>query len=205
MSDKNDWKCPECGYNNFSYRDECQKCKCWKSKAFLYKSNSTGTTRKGDWNCSCGELNFASRTNCRKCRKNKSGDQTQNNSNMKSGDWNCSCGELNFASRVICRKCHKDKCDDQSQNMMKPGDWICSSCDLVNFGSRSVCYDCGTPKVITQEETCVICMERNIDTVITVCKHLGYCNLCALSMNKCPICRTKYDPDTQLLKVFKVK
>lgn len=174
MSRQGDWKCPECGYDNFASRDACGKCKCWRSKAF---KNQPIEKKRGDWNCPCGELNFASRTECRKCGKGKqSSSNTQNPS--------------------------------KTVPVAKPGDWYCA-CGTMNFGSRNACYGCGNPKETqnnqsNETETCIICMERKKDTVITKCGHLGYCNLCALNMNKCPICRVNYNPDTDLLKVFQV-
>jgi hypothetical protein len=80
----------------------------------------------------------------------------------------------------------------------------------MNFGSRTVCFGCGKAKEgekekeEQEEEICVICMENRIDTVIKVCGHFGCCGLCALNMYKCPICRAAYNPDVDLLKVYKV-
>lgn len=49
---------------------------------------------------------------------------------------------------------------------------------------------------------CVICMDKPRAMVISVCGHLSMCDVCAFTQNKCPICRTPYNPDTQLIKVF---
>ncbi|QKF94690.1 zinc finger ranBP2-type protein [Fadolivirus algeromassiliense] len=186
MSKRGDWNCPDCGYSNFASRTECLNCKCWRSKAL---KSQPMEKKKGDWNCSCGELNFASRTGCRKCGKNKDSNDTNAAQNVSGLSNNNKSGQINS----------------------KPGDWNCT-CGTMNWGSRTVCFTCGKQKdpELTQtsnnthDDTCVICMERNKDTVITVCGHLGYCGLCALNMNKCPICRVNYNPDTHLLKVFKV-
>ena len=134
MSKKQDWACPECGYNNFASRTECLNCKCYRSKAF----------RKNDWTCECCEVNFSSRNACRKCGIDK-----PNSINVK------------------------------PQETMKPGDWTCSACNKMNFAVRTVCYGCGKTKpeqsqnIEPVDETCIICFERTIDTVIKSCGHFG--------------------------------
>lgn len=163
-----DWNCPECGHLNFGKRDECEKCRCYRSKAFKNRP----LIKKGDWNCECGELNFASRNACRKCGKNKIGIFNNSLIEKKPGDWDCSCATVNFGSRTVCFKCGKDKLQTDAK--------------------------------VPERETCIICMEREIDTVLTPCGHLGYCGLCAFNMTNCPVCRQLYNPDTDLLKVFKV-
>lgn len=217
MSRKGDWGCPKCSYNNFASRTKCAKCDY---------INKSANVKKDDWNCSCGEMNFATRTICRKCGKNNDGHQnwlsqvsriffqdgsvkeSMNTSSISSkpGDWICSCKTTNFATRTVCRKCGKNNDTTTISNdtvKFKPGDWICP-CKTINFGVRTVCYNCGTQKETTDSELCIICMERIIDTVIIKCGHLGYCGLCALNMNKCPLCRIDYSPDIDLLKVFKM-
>lgn len=183
MSRQGDWSCPECSELNFASRNECFKCKCYKSKAF---KNQPQEKKKGDWNCNCGELNFASRVACRKCGKNKQPETTQNN-----------------------HQASQQPHGTNQVNSIKPGDWTCPACNKFNFGTRTVCFGCGKQKeeinIQVEDETCIVCMERNIDTVITTCGHLGYCGPCALNMNKCPVCRSQYNPDADLLKVFKVK
>lgn len=180
---RGDWACPQCGQNNFASRDKCYGCGCFRSKAF----KTDQSARPGDWNCSCGELNFASRNACRKCGNVKPGSVTlplrQKDElsrplagSTRPGDWTCTCGELNFASRSNCRKC-----------------------GILKGGTSTT-----TPAPLTDTDTCIICMDRKKDTVITVCGHLGYCGVCALNLTQCPICRKGYNPDTQLLKIYDV-
>jgi len=127
---------------------------------------------------------------------------------MKKGDWKCSCGDVNFASRQACRKCNKTKPTEAPS--FEQGDWYCGSCNTHNFKSRNTCFSCQTARSVKQtdeehDDTCVICLDRPINTVVKTCGHLGYCYECALSMHQCPICRKDYDPDADLLKVFKAK
>jgi|SRR3989344_913761 len=179
--------------------------------------------RTGDWVCDgCNQLNFASRRQCYNCSAKKKPEK-------KKGDWNCDCGTMNFASRSCCYKCGKNNTNslpitlqmNPDVNLVQttssrrfPNDWVCA-CGTINFAIRSACFKCQKTKsdeVITTShssdsppnENCIICMDRPADTLISPCGHLGFCNLCSLSMNKCPVCRTSYDPDTQLIKVYKV-
>lgn len=195
-----DWKCPMCNNYCFGSRSECNECGCFRSKA---NKSSNQVKKKGDWNCECGELNFASRTGCRKCFKNKpfNGDYSNNKDNKKPGDWDCECGELNFSSRKNCRKCSKSRVIISSE--VKPGDWICANCNINNFGNRTACFKCGKNKPI-EEKKCIICMEHDIDTVIKLCGHRGYCFICANKMFQCPICRINYNPDNDILKCYEV-
>lgn len=168
-----DWICPQCGNDNFGSRDKCKKCGCFRSKALKSNSNSDLVIKKGDWNCSCGELNFASRTNCRKCNKEK------NNTNK----------------------------DNQQKIEIKPGDWWCKSCEEMNFGTRIKCYKCGTEKErLNPEKTdgqCVICMERDADMCIKICGHVICCSICIQQIDYCPMCKKKYDKNTDLMRVYK--
>jgi Zinc finger, C3HC4 type (RING finger) len=55
-----------------------------------------------------------------------------------------------------------------------------------------------------EEDTCIICYERDIDTFIKHCGHLAYCSICAHAMNSCAVCRVVYNPDNDLGKIYKV-
>ena len=185
----------------------------------ILKMFCEGSKKPGDWNCpNCNDLNFASRNECRKC-------STIKPVIKKEGDWYClNCNDLNFASRIECRKCHIKKEDpnipinkfiDSKKQFLdiqrKPGDWDCPDCNKFNFGSRSVCFGCNKAKEVEvpkdkeedDDNSCIICFEREKNTVITKCGHLGYCYECALNMSKCPICREKYK-EKHVVKVFKV-
>ena len=183
------WKCPQCALSNYALKSKCTNCGCFRSKAIPLNA------KVGDWTCSsCKDINFASRTECRKCKMPKNVENSNN-------------PVINPVINPAIKK--------------KPGDWDCSNCQELNFGSRVVCFKCGKDRVIienkekdkgkeedtqdTQDNTCIICFEREINTVISICGHLGYCFECANNMSECPICRAPYDPDNNLVKVFKVK
>jgi len=46
-------------------------------------------------------------------------------------------------------------------------------------------------------------MENKSEAVISVCGHLGLCMQCAKAINKCPICRKPFDPNQNLIKVYR--
>lgn len=180
----------------------------------------------GDWKCSCGEVNFKKRNGCRKCGKSKNG-------TGRSGDWNCSCGELNFSSRSKCRKCDNSKPSNLGNSLpyqqpkaeMKFGDWICpnNACNEHNFKVRDICRKCNTPKssnnsnnnpndnsnnpndnLNNTDNTCVVCLDQPKTHAIIKCGHLCYCGICGFNLDKCPICREKYNPDTDMIKIYNI-
>lgn len=56
--------------------------------------------------------------------------------------------------------------------------------------------------VYLNNNKCVVCMDRTKDVVITTCKHLYVCSVCVYAMDKCPICRTEYDSDKDVMKIY---
>jgi len=53
---------------------------------------------------------------------------------------------------------------------------------------------------ISEVDTCKICFENQVDTVILPCGHCCCCEECLLGMQDCPICRR---PVERLIKIFK--
>ena len=162
----------------------------------------------GDWKCnSCQEINFKRRDRCRKCDVSK----YQKTTNTKPNDWICECSELNFASRSACRKCGKSKTGVPQQTngpVYEMGDWYCSdaNCKEMNFKSRTSCRKCGKGKTIqasNDNDNCIVCMSDAKSQAIKLCGHLCFCDVCGFNITKCPICRINYNPDTDLLKIYK--
>lgn len=176
MSFSSDWLCSKCGYKCFSSRNSCPKCNT--NRDFFIK-------RSGDWTCpQCHDVNFASRSKCRKCDKPKIlGDAAQILS--RPGDWNCKlCKELNFANRIVCRKCNQPK-DSSTKSTT-------SATNATNSTASEEHRD--------TENICKIC-ESEPTNVQLPCKHVGMCLKCALSVDKCPFCRTPYD-ESQITTVY---
>ncbi|WOL20721.1 hypothetical protein Cni_G29527 [Canna indica] len=105
-----DWICRSCQYDNFCWRDSCQRCKKAKLGSANgtddHESSSTTTdqgwdVKPGDWYCSCGVINYASRPSCFKCSASKdasasavaqswgSASTSPSQPGWKSGDWIC--------------------------------------------------------------------------------------------------------------------
>ena len=188
------------------------------------------TPRAADWNCHhCNVMNFASRDACFKCRRAKPESPGSNNPPSaipRPADWICqSCANNNFAARIACHKCGRPKVVPTEVNrppqavsmevnrppqvVVKPGDWKCSSCPETNFGSRVVCRSCGAARPSTDNKSsgnqgdCVICMDKQIDSVITTCGHSAVCLQCGNSITLCPICRNPFNQQ-QLIKLYNV-
>jgi hypothetical protein len=52
------------------------------------------------------------------------------------------------------------------------------------------------------DESCVVCFERATDVVLKNCNHFVVCGVCAHAMDRCPICRTEYNPDKDIGKIY---
>ncbi len=132
-------------------------------------------------------------------------------------DWNCpECNRKDiFGSKDKCPSCgcYRSKAfKNKSENPVerKPGDWNCLTCTGMNFGTRTQCFKCGTPKVPTTTPTsdedtklCKICFDRELSAGIP-CGHICMCYECAISTSSCPICRSEYNNNFDIKKIFLV-
>ncbi|CAL9084441.1 unnamed protein product [Musa textilis] len=65
-----DWICRSCQYDNFCWRESCQRCKKAKvggDEGDHGSVNESWDVKPGDWRCACGVHNYASRPSCFKC------------------------------------------------------------------------------------------------------------------------------------------
>jgi hypothetical protein len=128
-------------------------------------------------------------------------------------DWVCPDCNMNcFGSKDKCFKCGcfrsrglRGESKLSGLPKLKPGDWICS-CGEMNFSKRNVCRKCGSSKITPVDKQsdkidCGICCEQPADTAIIKCGHLAMCQLCALGLNKCPVCREPYTKN-DLKKIY---
>lgn len=172
QSRKPDWRCPNCNDLVFGSKNEC-RCGERRQQALVVQ-------KPGDWRCNCGELCFATRSTCRKCNAVKPDvpvvvpDAAILAAAHKPGDWNCECGEMCFGSRTVCRKCGKAR-----QSAVE-----------------------AAPRQLPTDSKCAVCFDREINTVLLKCRHVGLCIECALSMNKCPFCRMPYE-DKDIITTFR--
>lgn len=99
-----DWICRSCQYDNFCWRESCQRCKKAKvggDEGDRGSPNASWDVKPGDWRCACGVHNYASRPSCFKCGASKddaasavaqswgSASTSQSQPGLKSGDWIC--------------------------------------------------------------------------------------------------------------------
>lgn len=99
---------------------------------------------------------------------------------------------------------------DPAPTASKPGDWKCPSCPETNFGSRVVCRSCGAARPSAENNNnnndkseCVVCMDKPIDSVITICGHSAVCLQCGTKITQCPICRNPFNQQ-QIIKLYNV-
>jgi len=100
--------------------------------------------RPGDWVCSdCGQLNFKSRNKCfRGCEVFRPADQAN------AGD---SWEQHEQPWRERERRFNTKKTDiwgrpTTATQDRRPGDWICTLCNILNYTSRLQCFKCGAKK-----------------------------------------------------------
>lgn len=193
------WRCSRCNCTNRNRDTKCEQCGLFKSKSengvIASPSSTSFVMKSGDWICcSCNDINFASRNVCRKCGKNRPLSASSSSSSaqvpvFKEGDWYCSgmlCLTHNFGTRIVCYKCGKARVNNTSDNMN---------------------YKHEKEKEEEEEDDskmCIICMDRPKNTCVKLCGHLGYCFECAFTLDKCPVCRISYNPNTDLIKVYNV-
>jgi hypothetical protein len=54
-------------------------------------------------------------------------------------------------------------------------------------------------KRLQEEKLCKICLDKECEVLFTSCGHFVSCNICALSLQDCPVCRNKID---SFIKVY---
>jgi len=128
-------------------------------------------------------------------------------------DWDClQCGQKQiFGSKDKCNNCgcFRSKgipshlANKAIVSVTKPGDWTCI-CGINNFAKRDKCFKCNAPRNTSKEETkvCVVCMERPLEVLIKPCKHICMCFVCSQAISNCPVCRSSYDVQNDVEKVF---
>ena len=191
-----DWNCT-CGELNFASRIVCRKCSNPK--------NGVAIVNQGDWNCTCGELNFASRIVCRKCQTPRYSDVSRASGVGIASVMPRGSGSIDIRGDIspgfIVSPWFNSTIEPDTHNNHITSTPSTSTPSTITPSTSTPSTSTTNPAV---DDSCIVCMDSKKDTVITVCGHLGYCYMCAMSMNKCPICRKAYNPDTQLLKIFNV-
>ena len=49
---------------------------------------------------------------------------------------------------------------------------------------------------------CIVCLVDDISIAITTCGHFCFCDVCGFALDNCPLCRKKYNSNTDLLKIY---
>lgn len=56
--------------------------------------------------------------------------------------------------------------------------------------------------MINDNNKCIIYFENDKTHTITKCGHLCFCGICGFNLDKCSICRSIFNPDTDIIKIF---
>ena len=95
--------------------------------------------------------------------------------------WLCECGIINDDFKTICYGCQK--------SILK-----CNNKNIANYKINK--------ENVNDNDTCVICLDQPKIFAITQCGHVCFCDVCGFNLDKCPICRTEYNPDINLIKIY---
>jgi len=161
VAKEGDWFCPGCKDLQFERNSSCRKCGTPKPRGALRAvagaagvmanvscSNADGSktvnARPGDWFCpnrQCGDLQFERNMSCRRCGTPKPGMMggMMGGGMMGGGMVGGGCGR---GMGMGMLGMGMGGCNAN----MRPGDWICSSCQDVQFAKNEVCRKCGSPK-----------------------------------------------------------
>ena len=96
----NDWECPKCQNNNFSFRAECNRCGL-EREGGAPRPGRQGNDRRGG-----RDGGYQDRRDGGRDRFSRSDNRSGGNENRMDGDWECpKCHNNNFARRNECNRC----------------------------------------------------------------------------------------------------
>jgi len=139
-----DWNCAVCGDHQFARNSSCRKCGAPKGS-----SGPAG---------GCGAVAGVGLGGCIGGGIAAGGGA---GGDMKPGDWICpGCGDMQFARNAMCRRCSTPRphalggnggaltaaAGSHGGGNMKPGDWICASCQDHQYARNESCRRCGAAK-----------------------------------------------------------
>nr|NP_001121594.1 zinc finger protein Ci-ZF(ZZ/RING)-1 [Ciona intestinalis]XP_018671186.1 zinc finger protein Ci-ZF(ZZ/RING)-1 isoform X2 [Ciona intestinalis]FAA00182.1 TPA: zinc finger protein [Ciona intestinalis] len=112
-------------------------------------------------------------------------------------------------SRYPCRSCNQTACVkfDPCGHVV-----VCKKCSYI----VKKCLQCGVPitnktcdgkplaNVESTEDSnsCTICMDRKINTVLSPCNHMLSCQECSKMLKQCPVCREPIDKRVKVFPTF---
>ena len=170
------WNCPQCDSINFIYRSKCYNCKCFRSKAILrvYQKNNSESIYSIIFGLLCLIVLFI----------------VYNWFSIILIMTTISLGIMtvyNYFSYIQSKVYYIQSNVNGIKNKIML--WWNKSQDIEPLDQDN--------------KTCIICFDKEINTLISNCGHLGCCFECASNMNTCPICRVPYNLEN-LIRIYKV-
>ncbi|RJU88774.1 MAG: hypothetical protein DWC07_07260 [Candidatus Poseidoniales archaeon] len=153
-NNQNDWDCPECGNDNFAFRNECNRCEAPRPNGGGNRSGRQGGRQDGrsngrerfggrnnhgdnDWDCGeCGNSNFAFRQECNMCSAPRSGGRGQSRGRHNDRQQRDNRGS---------NRRHDDR-GGRNNSTFTHNDWDCGECGNSNFSFRQECNRCEAPR-----------------------------------------------------------
>ena len=165
--DKDDWVCPNCQKENYSFSRACRTCKSPKPEEDLHRpgsrtsdtepdqrqeiriepqANPKGAKAADTWRCEkCGVEVQGSRSYCNSCyaRKPTPGNRDQETPKVSTQeDWKCgNCQHVNRPTREVCLICRVPRAKVERVKEAE-SDWTCKQCGQQNPDKEALCLSC---------------------------------------------------------------
>jgi hypothetical protein len=140
----------------------------------------------------------------------------------KPGDWTClGCNELIFARKSKCFKCNLSKGEQPTQTQKKKLETITNRRILQELEDQNEKIKQQKQQLLIEKEnlerlkderekkqvkkedgSCVICYDRPAEVILKKCNHFILCTVCSHTLTECPVCRTQYNPDIDIGKIY---
>lgn len=184
-----DWECPndKCREINFKSRDVCRRCFTVKFTMQDFFDKSKNLKKTTNTTSTPNQSHDPSNSDVSSDSDSKSGDSDIDSSSSSSPDINPVRSRETFRLSPI---------------HIVPKEKAISSSSSNSSSSSSSNSNSSTSSDPLTERVCSVCIVEPKMFAIKTCGHFCFCSVCGYGLNKCPICGNKYNPDTDLLKIY---
>ena len=197
-----DWKCV-CGEGNFAKRDNCRKCRRKKGDKITNEINGSKQTEKDKEEKPSMTKEERAKRKMEKLEikngiKKMEEDLKKKEECLKKDLEKIEKTKIEMKTTEENAKNQKILFDNEIEKMKKEKAQL-----EIDMNSKKAFLEI-MDNDENKDNCCVICMDREKTQLITNCKHLCFCDVCCFSVNKCPICRTIFNPNKDLMKIYNV-